>query len=211
MTELKPYTAWLDECRRTGISPGTPPPPEYQSYDEWYRNTRGINLETGKRDLRSYGDWIAERAERGLPANAPAPEGYESQTEWFKRVRGLDPETGKPLTNPHLPDTTSVKAPQPTPPTSSSSPTGASGFMRRALTGVETVAGRLGQLGSVLRGGLPVFAAFSTLLHAIVEAKEFEKQQKEQEKHPQNPGQLHADIAPARSGPSKRPGGPTIS
>jgi hypothetical protein len=125
MTELKPYTAWLDECRRTGISPGTPPPPEYQNYDEWYRNTRGINLETGKRDLRSYGGWIAERTERGLPANTPAPEGYESEAEWFKRVRGIDPETGKQLANPKLTDAPSVRPPVTPPP-----PAGVSGFMR---------------------------------------------------------------------------------
>jgi hypothetical protein len=200
MPELKPYSSWLDECRRRGLSPRA----GYQTYDEWYRNTRGINLATGKRDLKSYGDWIAERAERGLPPNAPAPEGYETDADWFKRSRGLDPETGKPLTNPTLTDAPLVRQPAPPP------PSGMPGFMRRALTGAGSLAVRLGQVGSALRGGIPAFAAVSTLLHAIVEAREFEKQQKEQETHPKNPGELHADLTPARSGPSKRPGRPSI-
>jgi hypothetical protein len=104
LNPLKPYSAWLDECRRRGIPRTTPPPPGYQTSHEWYRNARGINLGTGQRDLNSFGDWIAERVKRGLPANAPAPDGYESEAEWFRRTRGIEPARGEPLKNPILPE-----------------------------------------------------------------------------------------------------------
>jgi hypothetical protein len=181
MAELKPYTSRLDECRRRGIPRTTPPPPEYQTYDEWYRNVRGINLATGKRDLKSYGDWIAERIERGLPSDAPPPEGYETEADWFRRVRAIDPETGKPLENPMIkptrPTPSGGGAPSATLSQTAQTPTGPSGFFRRALARAGTVASRLGAIGKVFRNGSPVLSAVSSILHAIVEGQELQKEQ----------------------------------
>ena len=95
MPELKPHIAWINECRRRGWPLDTPAPPEYQSYDEWYRNTRGVNPYTGRRALKDFGDWIFEKNRLGLPYDAPAPEGNESEAEWFRRTRGMNPDGTK--------------------------------------------------------------------------------------------------------------------
>ncbi len=57
---LKPHTAWIDHCRRAGLPLDTPAPPEYQSYDEWYRNSRGVDPYTGK-DYSHRKEWILDR------------------------------------------------------------------------------------------------------------------------------------------------------
>lgn len=190
---LKPHTEWINHCRKNGLPLDTPAPREYESYAEWYKNTRGVNPISGKRDLKNYSDWIFERNARGLSSNTPAPEGYESEAEWFRRTRLRDPVTHEPLPNEFVEaqrrengpvgrlqgtsgaaSTTEATAP-PTPSQAAQTPTGSSGFLRRAIAGAGSVASRLGAIGSSLRGALPVIGAISTIIHAIVESKEIEK------------------------------------
>jgi hypothetical protein len=194
MPGLLPYTDWLGECRRLGLPPETPPPPAYQTFDEWNRNSRGVNQITGQRQLKSYGDLIMTRGKLGLPLDAAPPPGYESHDEWYRRVRALDPATGESLL---------YKNAAPTAPAQTA--TGTSGFFRQALSTAGSIASRLGAMGRGLGQAFPAIGATSTIIHAIREGHDMEKTKRA------SPHDLRADASAATQPNTKaRPAAPAI-
>lgn len=151
---LVPFTQWIDRLRMQRLPLDTPPPSHYQTYDEWLRNSRGVNAITGQR----------------------AP---ETDAERFRRMRGIDPVSGRPATvlndplfNSPSRIATAPIAPMP-PPTSTT--TAPSSFVRRLTFGAGVLSSRLTALGRAVRGGTPVLSAVSTMLHAIRAGSEAER------------------------------------
>lgn len=176
---LIPFTQWLDRLRVQGLPLNTPAPPAYQTYSEWYANSRGVNPLTGERALKSYGDWIFERQKLNLPQGTAPPAGYERYEDWFRRIRGMDPITGRaisPLTDPLIVgqprsgqtcvETTSHQRAAPGTATATSS------FLRRAVLTAGTIASRLGGIGRGVSNALPAMGAMSTIIHAVRETRD---------------------------------------